>query len=61
MVTWVDPPSGWRYDFPKLWDGKGDVMEWIVKNGYPKREIDRLGDQFFMRYWAAEKTATCSD
>lgn len=51
MVRWVDPPSGWRYGFPKQWDGKGNMTDWLVQNGYPKREIDRMGDFFFCRSW----------
>lgn len=37
---WVDPPSGWRYGFPKVWDSEEepDVDEWLRKNGYPPDE-----------------------
>lgn len=49
--VWVDPPNGWKYGFPKLWDGKGDLYKWIVSKGYPKYEIDRLGDHFYIRQW----------
>ena len=36
---WVDPPSGHRYGFPKLYDPAtdGDMVEWMIRNGYPKR------------------------
>lgn len=35
---WVDPPSGWRYGFPKLYDPEkdGPVTEWLIRNGYPE-------------------------
>ena len=35
----VDPPSGWRYGFPKLYDPSrdGDMTEWMIANGYPDR------------------------
>jgi len=35
---WVDPPQGWRYGFPLLYDpGKdGDLARWLVVNGYPE-------------------------
>jgi hypothetical protein len=48
---WVDPPSGWRYGFPKLWDGNGNMYTWLTANGYPQEEIDRMGDYFFTRSW----------
>ena len=34
--VWVDPPSGHRYGFPKLWDRKTECREWMIANGYPK-------------------------
>jgi hypothetical protein len=53
---WCDPPSGWRYGFPKIWDPIKDpnYMAWLVKEGYPQKEIDRLGDNFWSRHWAVE-------
>jgi hypothetical protein len=53
---WCDPPSGWRYGFPKIWDPVKDpyYFEWLVKEGYPQKEIDRLGDNFWSRHWAVE-------
>jgi hypothetical protein len=35
---WVDPPSGWRYGFPRLYcpAADGDMMEWMIANGYPE-------------------------
>jgi calcineurin-like phosphoesterase family protein len=35
---WVDPPSGWRYGFPKLYDPAkdGNVTEWMIRSGYPE-------------------------
>jgi hypothetical protein len=35
---WVDPPSGWRYGFPELYDPQadGDLTEWLIANGYPE-------------------------
>jgi len=32
----VDPPSGHRYGFPKLWDQKTPCREWLIANGYPE-------------------------
>jgi len=35
---WVDPPSGYRYGFPKLYDPArdGNVTEWLIRQGYPE-------------------------
>ena len=56
MAKWVDPPSGWKYDFPKVCpDGEEPTNEWLVKNGYPQEEIDRMKDYFMVRYWSADE------
>ena len=36
---WVDPPSGHRYGFPRLYDPKadGDMTQWMIRNGYPEQ------------------------
>jgi len=26
-------------------------MKWLVKEGYPQKEIDKLGDKFVYKYW----------
>jgi hypothetical protein len=38
----VDPPQGWRYGFPKVWDRREnpDCREWLVENGYPRTLAD---------------------
>lgn len=53
MVTVVDPPSGWRYGFPKVVpeDRKNDLVEWLVEVGYPRAEIEALGAHFYCRFW----------
>jgi hypothetical protein len=56
MKVWIDPPSGWRWGFPKVYDRVehgNDVLAWLVKEGYPQAEIDRLGQQFYWRSWEA--------
>jgi len=55
MKRYIDPPSGWQYGFPKVWDPEidHDVMAWIVKEGYPQEEIDKLGESFYFRSWDA--------
>lgn len=56
-VTYIDPPSGWKYGFPKVLpeEAKGRVLDWLVENGYPKKVIDSYGDHFYSRYWSEEK------
>jgi hypothetical protein len=54
MKVNVDPPMGWKYGFPKVFDTETDgvMLEWIVDQGYPEAEIDKLGDAFHVRMWA---------
>ena len=54
-VTMCDPPSGWKYGFPKpIPEGIEDVKGWLVENGYPQEEIDKCGEHFWLRYWETE-------
>ena len=51
-VLMCDPPSGWKYGFPKpIPEGVKNTTEWLIEQGYPQEEIDRLGDNFYCRYW----------
>jgi hypothetical protein len=51
----IDPPSGWRYGFPKeISSDIKDVKTWLVENGYPQEEIDSYGDNFYCRYFNYE-------
>jgi hypothetical protein len=59
----VDPPQGWKYTgpdgktFPKLYHPSkepGTMFEWLVREGYPQSEIDRLGSSFTCRFWYPE-------
>ena len=53
MATIIDPPSGWKYGFPKPIpeDRRYDSLTWLVEQGYPQSEIDALGEHFYCRYW----------
>jgi hypothetical protein len=53
MVTYIDPPSGWRFGFPKaLPDPKPEnTREWLIANGYPEKMIDSFNEHFYCRYW----------
>ena len=59
MVLMCDPPSGWKYGFPKAMpqeftdDYKGFVG-WLTSEGYPEGEIRKMGDHFYCRYWQEE-------
>lgn len=51
-LTYIDPPSGWRYGFPKVFpDGVQDVKCWLIDNGYPEAEILASGKYFNCRFW----------
>jgi hypothetical protein len=56
-VMYIDPPSGWRYGFPKVYpeEAQGRTKEWLVENGYPQSEIDKMKEHFYCRYWEGEK------
>ena len=62
----IDPPSGWKYGFPKALPEeavvyKGDakyvvkedfnLKRWFIEGGYPAKEIDSFGEQFWCRHW----------
>jgi hypothetical protein len=56
----IDPPSGWKYGFPKpIPDDIKDVISWLVENGYPQEEIDKLGEHFYCRYWDSDTCPIC--
>lgn len=53
--TWVDPPEGWKYGFPKVWNGEGDANSWMIQEGYPEQLIKRYGEYFHVRCWNVEE------
>ena len=54
MKVNVDPPMGWKYGFPRVFDTETDgvIREWLVREGYPQAEIDKYGETFHVRMWA---------
>lgn len=37
----VDPPSGWKYGFPKrMPTGTEDVGQWLIDNNYPEDDVE---------------------
>ncbi len=51
----IDPPSGWKYGFPRPFDKRDDqtLGEWLVENGYPQSLIDQ-GMTRHCRYWETD-------
>jgi hypothetical protein len=54
--TYVDPPQGYMYGFPKIWDKQKfpDLKKWLIKQGYPKKMIKKYGDSFSCRFWESK-------
>lgn len=48
----VDPPSGWKYGFPKMapYPLPDNMVEWVIENGYPREEVLSLNEHFWIRY-----------
>jgi hypothetical protein len=48
----IDPPSGWRYGFPKPFDNPTnmDTTEWLLANGYPASELGEDGKAHWVRF-----------
>jgi hypothetical protein len=50
-VVFIDPPSGWKYGFPKPAPDnmrqmtREQLREWFVQNGYPRWEIEQWGNK----------------
>lgn len=43
--TLIDPPSGWRFGFPKplpknFKEENFDLRQWFIDNDYPEEEVD---------------------
>jgi hypothetical protein len=50
----IDPPSGWKYGFPKeiSWEEYNKTesfKEWCIANGYPREEAESYGEHFYYR------------
>ncbi len=57
MKVNVDPPMGWKYGFPRVFDTETDgvMREWLLREGYPQAEIDKYGETFHVRMWANDQ------
>jgi len=56
-MIWVDPPEGWKFGFPAIYDPDtdGQLSDWIVRKGYPLLTIKEYGDAWAVRCWPAEE------
>ncbi len=38
----IDPPSGWMYGFPRVYDEEKDVPleDFLIHHGYPEEEVE---------------------
>jgi hypothetical protein len=54
---WVDPPEGWKFGFPAIYDpdADGQMSDWIISKGYPIQIIKEYGEQWMVRCWPAEE------
>jgi hypothetical protein len=53
-VIICDPPSGWKYGFPKVIPEEIDndnLRKWLLDNGYPQHELDKFPDYLPCRFW----------
>lgn len=49
-VKIVDPPSGWRYGFPKeIPEDVENLRQWFLDNGYPEKHVDLALE--YSRWW----------
>lgn len=52
---YIDPPSGWKYGFPKiipesiLKGSQEDFKNWLKDNGYPEKDLDLACK--YSKYW----------
>ena len=52
-ITYIDPPSGWKYGFPKILPNDvKDLREWLQENGYPENMTDLA--MKYSRFWTEE-------
>jgi hypothetical protein len=50
----IDPPSGWKYGFPKTISAEESEMPMhslLLSKGYPQSEIAALGDSLYVRFF----------
>lgn len=50
---WINPPDGFKYGFPKVWDRTTTIQEWLIENGYPENQVDFAVNN--IQWWSAEQ------
>jgi hypothetical protein len=57
MKEWADPPSGWRYGFPKIYDRyeHPNFAKWLLDNGYPQKDLELALN--YSRFWTANESS----
>lgn len=57
-VVFCDPPSGWKYGFPKMlpktFSTADEFNSWLVAEGYPELEIQYWKGRVPYRCWEQE-------
>jgi hypothetical protein len=55
-MIWVDPPEGWKFGFPAIYDPDtdGQLSDWVVRKGYPLLTIKEYGESWAVRCWPVE-------
>lgn len=57
MKRMIDPPSGWKYGFPKELPetvNRNNLVQWFLDQGYPKNLIEQ-GMLEHCRMWMEEE------
>ena len=52
--VWIDPPMGWMYGFPAIWDEEKETyIEMLIRYGYPEDQVEfALG---YSRMWTVNE------
>lgn len=55
IITWIDPPSGHKWGFPKPLPDPipKDMRQWLLDNGYPQKDVDFALEH--CRIWEVEE------
>lgn len=58
MKQMIDPPTGWKYGFPRPYDEAtdGSMREFLLTHGYPEKDVDFALE--YMRCWPADEVST---
>ena len=49
-LVWVDPPSGWQFGFPAIWDRvQCPYKEFLISKGYPEHMLELAYS--YSRFW----------